>query len=147
MKDKALTIITVMLIGIFLLIFVQSCKEDHPEPNGEEVFTNRISQTWDVKQVTVDNIDVTGTFKDMSITFRADETYSVSNAVSPIWPPSGLFEIIPANNEQYNIKRSDGAAIDVTFLSDSSVFLELFYTSQSGRVSGVSGNYRFELTR
>jgi hypothetical protein len=100
-----------------------------------------------VKSVSADDVDVNGAFKNMTITFKADQSYSVTIAVSPIWPASGSFEIVPASDGQYDLKRNDGATVNVTSLSDSSVFLELFYTSQSGRVAGVSGQYIFELTR
>jgi len=145
-SDKVITILTVLLIGV-LLVLLQSCKDDAQPVDDDDVFTSRLSQTWKVKRVTADDVDVTGAFKNMTITFKADQSYSVTNAVSPIWPASGSFEIVPANDGQYDLKRNDGATVNVTSLSDSSVFLELFYTSQSGRVAGVSGQYIFELTR
>ena len=146
MKEKLLTILTVVLIGV-LLVLLQSCKKDDPEPDDLSVFTNKISQTWKVSRATLDDVDVSGSFKNMSITFREDQVYSVANAVSPIWPSNGSFEIIQSGDNQYDIKRSDGVMINVTSLTDASVVLELLYTSKSGRVSEVSGHYKFELTR
>jgi hypothetical protein len=147
MKSRLLTILTVVLIGI-LLVLLQSCKEKKDDaPNESEIFIGRLSAAWKTSRVTTDGVDVTGAFKNMTITFSADKTYSVTNAVSPIWPANGSFELIQVNENQFNIKRSDGMTIDVTSLSDSKMVLELFYTSNAGRASGVTGHYKFELNR
>lgn len=146
MKEKLLTICTVVLIGV-LLVLLQSCKKDDavPAPDDREVFKSKIARTWKVKTVTVDAVDVTIAFPNMMITFNGDQSYTATNAVSPIWPTSGSFEIVPANNGQYYIKRSDGVAITIISLTDTSMTLELTYTPPNARVVEVSGNYRFEL--
>ncbi|MEJ0031003.1 MAG: hypothetical protein WDO15_11780 [Bacteroidota bacterium] len=61
--------------------------------------------------------------------------------MAPIWPASGSFTI----TDQHDIKRNDGMTINVTSLTDSQVIFELFYTSPGGRVTGVSGHYKFEM--
>jgi len=147
MKSKLLTILTVVLIGV-LLVLLQSCKEKKDDaPDEGEIFIGRISTTWKTGRVTTDGVDVTGAFKNMTLTFSADRTYAVANAVSPIWPASGSFELIQVGDNQFNLKRSDGVTIDVTSLADSKMVLELFYTSNTGRASGVTGHYKFEMDR
>jgi hypothetical protein len=145
MKEKLLTIVTVLLIGV-LLVLLQSCKED--DAAGEtDILINQLSQTWNLHRATVDNIEVTGSFKNMTITFRADHSYSVDNAVPPIWPSAGSFDFIHNSTGQSQLKRNDGAAITITSLNDSNVILELLYTSGAGRASEVTGRFRFEMTR
>ncbi len=146
MKDKLLTVLTVVLIGA-LLVILQSCKHDDASPDEQSIFIGKISQTWKTNRVTVDGVDVTSYFKDMAITFRGDQTYTVANPVSPIWPASGLFETVATTDGSFDIERSDGVMIDVTSLAATSVILELLYTSPNGRVAEVTGHYKFELTR
>jgi hypothetical protein len=148
MKDKLLTIITVVLIGV-LLVLLQSCKNDEPEmtPDESEVFLNKISQTWKTNRVTVDAVDVTNYFNNTTITFSKSKTYTATNAVSPIWPANGTFETVTGLNRDLDIKRNDGMVIDVVSLTESGLTLELLYTPATGRVTGVSGRYKFELIR
>jgi hypothetical protein len=147
MKSRLLTILTVVLIGV-LLVLLQSCKEKKDEaPDEGEIFLGRLSTTWKTGRVTTDGVDVTGAFKNMTITFGVDKSYSVTNAVSPIWPANGSFELVALNDNQFNIKRNDGMTIEVTSLADSKMVLELFYTSNTGRASGVTGHYKFEMNR
>jgi hypothetical protein len=139
MKDKLITILTVIMIGV-LLVVLQSCKKDDVSPSEEDLFKSKISRSWKVRRVTVDGVDVTGAFKGMIINFKTDGSYVVTNSVAPIWPSTGTFEVL-----ENKIKRSDGVIVDATSLTESSVILELLYTPAAGRVKEVTGRYKFEM--
>lgn len=143
MKDKLITILTVVLIGA-LLVLLQSCKKDDVTPGEEDVFKGKISKTWKVKKVTVDGVDVTNSFNNLTVTFRADGSYVVTNSVAPIWPANGTFKIVKSGDE-FNIQRNNGLTVDVTSLTDSGMILELLYTASAGRVKEVTGRYKFEM--
>ncbi|HZY82626.1 MAG TPA: hypothetical protein VFE50_24030 [Cyclobacteriaceae bacterium] len=143
-KDRLLTILTVIMIGL-LLVLLQGCKEDtKEEPAPPVVIVEKlpIEGTFTTDHVKLDGVDVTGAFKKMSITFTSEKTFNVVNPVAPIWPPNGSFSY--ENNE---IRRNDGINVSVTSLNDSRMVLELFYTPQSGRATGIKGKYVFELVR
>ncbi|MEJ0031002.1 MAG: hypothetical protein WDO15_11775 [Bacteroidota bacterium] len=70
MKNKLLTIGTVLLIGILLVLF-QSCK--HDDELTPDVFESKLIATWKTVRVTVDDLDVSGAFKDMILTLSADQ--------------------------------------------------------------------------
>lgn len=133
-------------VVVILLLAFTACKDD---PSAEEQFLKRIGAKWDASTtgVTLDGVAVNGAFKNFSITFTDQGTFTTSNGNSPIWPASGKFTLKSTSTSVgFNLVRSDGVEIRIDQLTDTKMVLKFQYSSSS-RTSSVSGNYIFDLVK
>lgn len=129
------------------LLTVSSCKEDL---SPEEEFLKKLSGTWTASAVgvTLDGVAVNGVFGGFSITIEGNGNFTTQNGNDPIWPATGTLTAIPASTAgSFDFRRNDGVEIAVSQIADNNITLSFQYTSPSGRVSSVSGNYAFDLDR
>jgi hypothetical protein len=143
--NSTLWIIT-FAFGIFIL---SACSSDPKGPSEEQLFQDKLNHTWNLTtgQVTVDGLDVTKAFVNMTITFTSDKHYTTVHGVTPIWPAAGTFKLEKSSNNLYDIIRDDGMQIKVLALTDQSITLALQYAYAGGRSGRVSGNYQFIMKR
>ena len=132
---------------VFLLILgFSSCNKD--ELSAEEVFLEKVGHAWSSSTVKLDNVAVDGAFAGFTITLTKDKKFTTSNGNAPIWPASGTFTLQEATSVPgFNLVRSDGVAVEVQQLTETSLILTFQYESDGGRGTSVSGNYVFELTK
>ena len=137
------------MAALVCLLMVSGCDDDAGEPSAEEKYLDRLSSTWVLEEVTVDDTDVSFAFPGLELTVNAKKTFAVKNPVNPIWPASGTFTLQPVSASQpYLIKRSDGIDVTVASLSDTNMTLQFPYTgNDGGRVSSVGGIYEFYFTK
>jgi hypothetical protein len=138
-----------MLAVVVGIVFIQSC-DNESGPSEEQLFLDKLKGTWTLTtgHVRLDGKDVTNSFAGMEISFGADKSYAVANAVSPIWPESGTFRLEKSGSAGlFNIIRSDDILITVSDLAASTVTLKFQYTSASGRSKSLSGQYEFVMNR
>lgn len=129
------------------LLAGSSCKEDL---SPEEEFLKKLSGTWTASTlgVTLDGVAVNGVFADFSITIEGNGNFTTQNGNDPIWPAAGTLTAIPASTGgNFDFRRNDGVEIAVSQIADNNIILSFQYTSSSGRVASVSGNYAFDLDR
>jgi len=135
---------TTFLIAIMAICI--ACGGDHNEPSEEDIFMSKLCQTWNTNAVTVDGLDVTNDFAGMTITFDADNHYTTTHAVPPIWPASGTFTL-QKSGSAYEITRDDGTGITILELTDKSITFSFQYTHAGARINNVSGKYQFVMGR
>lgn len=130
---------------VLLSISLSSCKDDEtPSPSAKDIATEKlIASTWKMTKVTVDGVDQTSVYKDLTLTFT-NTNYSSTNG-KVIWPASGswLFE----NDLATSIKRNDGLVMSVENLTDTALRLGLDWETTSigtGRVLSIKGKHVFE---
>ena len=146
MKALRNILLLAVVVGI---VFIQSC-DNESGPSEEQLFLDKLKGTWTLTtgHVALDGKDVTNSFAGMEINFAADKSYTVTHAVSPIWPASGTFRLEKSGSAGlFNIIRSDDILITVTDLTASTVTLKFQYTSSSGRSKSVSGQYEFVMNK
>lgn len=138
--------ISILTLGTFI---VSSCGGDHNEPDEENIFMNKLAQTWTLTSghVTVDGVDVTTDFAGLTITFDANKHYTTAHGVPPIWPAAGSFTLQKTTDNAYDLLRDDGLRISIQALTDRSITFTFQYTYAGGRTTSVSGKYQFSMNR
>jgi hypothetical protein len=143
MKIYKILLSLVLIAGI---PFFSAC--DPEDPSKEKQFLNKLSITWNMKSATLGWKDVTKSFHGLSLSINADQTYSATNPVPPIWTASGVFtlEEVP-NSDLFNIIRDDGTIITVTELTETTLKYKFPYVAPGGRIKGISGEYEFVMIK
>lgn len=146
MKKNAFLLSINLLVVAGLSIFLFACDPD-PKPSQEEVFEKKLSATtWTLATGSVEGRDVTTAFANLSVTFDA-KSFTVTNAVPPIWPSSGTFNLQSRADGSFDLLRSDDVLLEIITLTDNQLKIKLQYSSSSGRVNSVSGQYEFEFKK
>jgi hypothetical protein len=137
--------------GLSLLVLVSTaiwsgCGGDKG-PSVAEVTTKKLTaHAWNMSSVTVDNIDQSALFDDMTITFSATGYTTVNGG--PVWPASGSWQF--ADDDAKVITRSDGLEIGIVEVTDTNLKLTLTWdagTFGNGRVNSVAGNHEFNFVK
>ena len=135
----------VLSMIVLLSISLSSCKDDEtPQPSAKDIATEKLTAaTWKMTKVTVDGVDQTSVYKDLTLTFT-NTNYSSTNG-KVIWPASGswLFD----NDQATSIKRNDGLVMSVENLTDTALRLGLEWETTSigtGRVLAIKAKHVFE---
>jgi hypothetical protein len=146
-KFRVLTLIAALPITLIsLLVNFSGCSSDKAISKQEEVTAALTSGAWKVKTVTVDGVDKTSTYKDLSLTFTATSFTSTNGGV--IWPASGTFTFTDANATA--IKRNDNLEIQIQEATATSLKLGLNWTKTtlgSGRVESIGGLHVFSFSK
>lgn len=139
--------ILLILALIICVITFNNC-DDEPAKTDEELYLERLSLTWKVAKVTLDDEDVTDFYTNMALTIRGDKTYSVANGVEGVWPNAGIFTMGKIAGDHYQLTREeDGVIITITALTETELKYTFQYTASGGRTKSVSGVYEFEMKR
>lgn len=124
--------------------------DDRGDQNTQESgFLKALSGKWTVERVTLDAIDVTFLFEEMTLSINSNKSYNAFKGLTPYWPEEGTFELAAdPNSDNYKMIRDDGVELFVTALSDAELQVKMFYSPKtSGRVSSVAGEYQFNFKR
>lgn len=130
-----------MLIVVMVATVVFACTSDDQNPTiSVEEFMQKITTTWILESATVDRVDVTDAFEDLTITFSDDKTFVVTNPVSPLWPPTGVFRTPMQSANNFVLERADDVNMVVTAITDVSLVIEITYqTTRNGKTKSVGG--------
>lgn len=136
--------IVVILAYLCIVSMFIACKGDDPTPLTEEQQTlKQLAKTWNLNSASVDGTEVADWFSDLKLSFTESKSFTVENAVPPIWVASGSFELVKSGST-YIIKRSDGVDLTISSLSDTRVTITMNYVAPpSVRMAGISGSFTF----
>lgn len=137
---KILYSISVFMLSLSM-IFLMSCGSDDPDPKADA--TSELSKTWETGTVTLDGIVVTvPSYENFSITFSSSGTYTTQNG-DPIFSGSGAWTF---DGDDLDAIVLSGVLVNVAINATS---LSMTFTAPdaplSGRVKGLSGDYKFDL--
>lgn len=131
------------------LLFVSGCKgkSEDPKPSKQdEVQAILISGNWRIQTVTVDGVDETDIYENLTLRFTATN-YTSTNGL-PVWPASGTW--VFANDEATAFERNDGMLVEILEATSTSLKLGLAWdetTIGSGRASSVEGDHVFSFVK
>jgi hypothetical protein len=140
------------ILSAAMLVFLlplQGC-HDSNDPTPEEKYLTRLSTSWIIDDVTVDDREVTGAFAGMELTVNTKKKFTVKNPVPPIWPADGSFTLLPVSGSSaYSLVRADGIDVTVIDLTETNLTLQLQYVAPDtgGRVKSISGIYEFHFVK
>ena len=144
MKIHRLLAMATIVLSIFT--FSNCDNKDEPSLTEQQIYLERLSKTWVVDEVTLDDVDVTEYFNNMSLTIQGDRTYIVTNSQPKVWPASGDFTLEKiAGDEHFRFIRNDGIEIIVASLTASQITFTFQYDAAAARTKGISGMYRFTM--
>ena len=129
------TILSLMVVTVF------SACDDGTKTTEEEIFFKKMSATWALTDASADGKNVLSYFPGFTLTTNGDKTYSVANAVDPMWKSSGTFDWQSGPSPTV-ITRDDGTEITVSEISENKLVMTFAYNA-SGRTRGLSGQYTF----
>jgi hypothetical protein len=141
MKSNLKVAALVGLLPITLLTILlnfSACSSDKAISKQEEVTAALTSGLWKMKNVTVDGVDKTSTYKDLTLTFTSNSFTSPNGGV--IWPANGTFTFIDGNAT--GIKRSDNLEVQIQEATTSSLKLGLSWAKTTfgpGRIESLNG--------
>lgn len=160
--DRSISIL-IAALAITALLIIQSCGGDgdpdpDPEPTAAELAViNLTNGTWKVNSVTVDGVDKTSMFTNMSITFTpASMTNGKPSSLNGsftstngglVWPSSGNWSFTNTNDGT-NLSRSDGLSIQLTTLTATSLKMSLAWSQTTygeGRAKSLKGQHEFTM--
>jgi hypothetical protein len=141
--------ILLSIVAMSATAFFAACDKDSEGPNEEQRFLKKLAGEWTLTtgHVSVDGVEVSGSFAGMAIIFTPSKNYSVTNGIPPIWPTSGSFTLQPKGNSSFDILRDDGVLISISNLADQTVTLSFTYTFAGGRRKSISGDYEFVMNK
>ncbi len=135
------------IVAVGLLLTFAGCK-NNDEPTPLERITSMLTsaEAWQNPEVTVDGVDYSDLYKDLSITFSKSEYTTVGGA--PIWATSGKWKFL--NEEGTLLKLDDTREVEINSISDD--ILELSFqweenTFEPGRINSVKGKQKFKLKK
>jgi hypothetical protein len=136
------------LSRIALITCLVSCggKGGDPTPAPEQTVQDEVkakltANTWAVQSVTVDGVDRTAVYKDLTIKFSA-ANYTATHGGS-VWPASGAWSF--TDQTATTIKRDDDTQVSVV-VTDNSLTLGLTWSTTTlgpGRMQSVNGQHVF----
>lgn len=141
---------SVYILAIMISVVYLSGCDGGDEPGAQEIFMDKLSGSWTLTagKVTVNDVDVTGAFKGLAITFNKDMSYNVTNPAASLWPQSGTFILQPSDADAlFNIVRDDNVVVAVKEFTATTVTLAMQYAPPGGRIKSVGGQYVFKMNR
>ena len=133
---------TFMVILIAATI-TTSCKEEPRENPLEGAKKLLLASDWILSSATLDETDYTDLYDGLNLKFNSDGTYDVTNAMEPVWNPSGTYEMISVTALELDGVRS----VVVEELTSDALTLKFHFDGSGGRTSSsVDGEYVFEFT-
>ncbi|MCH6200757.1 hypothetical protein MMU07_14320 [Aquiflexum sp. LQ15W] len=143
-QNKIYSLVFSMMLVLTLALSGCGDEVETPQPSAQDIAREKLtSATWKLTKVTVDGVDQTNVYKDLTLTF-SNTAYSSTNG-KVIWPSSGSWTF--DNDQATAIKRNDGLEISIQNLTNSSLRMGLDWESTSigtGRVLAVGGKHVFE---
>jgi hypothetical protein len=145
---KAMKIELTGVVLFLLLLLVVACKKDKdPQPSAVELTVEKLTSSgWVLNKLTVDEVDQTSLFRDLTLSFTAT-SFTTTNG-DPVWPTTGTWSF--TDDTATEILRSDGVTIIIEEVSSTKLELSLMWDETSfaeGRKKSIEGNHVFTFTR
>ena len=138
---------TLFKVIILLIAFQLTACKDESDENGNEEIKMLTANTWANAQVTHDDGDLSDQYENFAIVFTDnpsngfDGTFVVSNGGYAFPESSGLWKF---NDDFSKIILSPEKEMDVE-LSKDHLRLQFSVAAESGKLTGTSGNFMFDL--
>ena len=150
-----------MMVALLSVVgMLSSCggSEPNPEPTaGDLVLASLATSPWKVKSVTVDGVDKSSMFADLTITFTSNQSldgkpsafsgsFTATNG-GVVWPATGTWTITDPTVGS-SLSRSDGVTIQLSEASATSIKMSLAWSKNTfgaGRVGSVKGQHVFTM--
>ncbi|MCH7400417.1 hypothetical protein ACFOUP_08005 [Belliella kenyensis] len=125
-----------------------SCtKKEEPDVSKEDLNEKYLkSGTWKLERATVDNVNQTNTYKDLTLNFSTSIYNSTNGRI--IWPEEGSWEFI--GSDKTVIKRGDGLEITIQNITAEKMILSFNWDHthiDTGRSNAISGFHIFEFIK
>lgn len=140
----------ILLLSIIALL--TNCGGDSPDPqpvDETQAVIDGLAKTWTISGVTLDGTSVASDWDNVQVSFTANKSFSItglSQENALIWPSSGSYSF-PDSSKPMSVLRSDGIAIAISNLTESSATLKLTISGRTGgRETGLSGSYSFSFS-
>ncbi|MFM7430564.1 MAG: hypothetical protein ACKO1F_11765 [Flammeovirgaceae bacterium] len=149
MKSKFRGLILMIGVPIALIslsINFSGCSDDKKPSRQKEVTAALTSGVWKVSTVTVDGVDKTSTYKDLTLTFTGNSFSSTNGGL--IWPTSGTYTFTDANASA--LKRNDNLEVQIQEATTSSLKLGLNWAKTTfgpGRIESLGGAHVFTFSK
>lgn len=106
----------------------------------------KLAKTWGLGTIRYDDEDITSQFDGFALTITKDKKYTTTGKMGnydhPPFEASGSWDF--ADEDLNLINRDDGVNIRIQ-VTDNTLALTFTITETNGRVSGLGGEYRFDL--
>lgn len=147
---KMTKLMSALMLALTIMV---GCKDDVATASEEEVQAKKLANTWIVgsnSSVVKDSNDITGKFADFSIRFTTSNAYTVQNDPENVIFPSGTWSFVDDNYNSIYLN-GDENLITITFQeSDNELKMDFIVSDNAtigGREKGISGDYKFLLTK
>jgi len=134
------------IIILFVLAFLTGCGSGD-SPSAKEVITNMLTaHSWKLSSVTVDGIDQTSLFNNMTLSFTATSFTTTNGGL--VWPASGTWTF--KDEEGKIIVRGDGLEVNLIEVKDDSLNMSLTWNKNTfgpGRVGSIAGVHIFKMIK
>lgn len=127
---------------ILAIPFTQGCKGSSKDPSPtDEMKSILMSGTWQLQNVTVDNVDRTSVYSGLTLAFSAT-SFTASNG-RVIWPASGTWKF--SDDTGKSITLDDALPVSIGEATSSKLVLSLSWskTTFGGRLESVKGSHVF----
>jgi hypothetical protein len=138
----------------FVAIMIGACKND-PDPVKPEEDTPQqkvtkllTAQTWKVQGVTVDGLDASELFPNLTITFTSTG-FTTTNG-GPVWPASGTWSFASGDTDGKKIARADGKEVTIITIDENTLKCTLHWDEtvfEGGRNRALEGEHSFTFTK
>lgn len=147
MKRKLLYVFLVAS-ALSTILSISSCKNEDT-PSATEVSKSQLTaHAWKIRRVTIDGVDHSSLFADLSLQWRGDNRFSTVNG-GVLWPASGTWSFADETGKALRVTLNGVADVPVTIetLDDTRLVLSLFWnktTLSGGRTASIAGDHTFE---
>jgi len=136
---------------IFLLILlINSCKSETELTLQEQVTAQLIADgdSWGMENVTIDDVDESGSFGNLSIKFEANSFTATNGGV--VWPSTGTWTF--TTEEATSFTRDDGVVVLIESIVADGLAISLEWDkttldADGGRVLSRKGKHKFRFRR
>ena len=129
---------------VMILATFAACNKNSPTASEETL--SKLTGTWHVSTVTVDGVDATDLFQNMTVTFSKTDVTASNGGV--VWPALETWTFFEGNEKV--IQRADNVNMTIETLSNTKLTLSLLWSKTTygpGRSNSISGKHVFEFSK
>jgi hypothetical protein len=130
-----------ILLVLLFPAFIFACA-DEKDTEQEVVKKKLMAKSWTIESATIDGVDKTTSFPDLSITFTS--TGFTAQHGGEVWASSGTWQF--ADQKGSSIVRDDNVVVTLEEVTETHLVVSLQWTKQTlgpGRIASIKGLHRF----